>query len=68
MPAFFVAGSAALVLADQLARSEPVWSELWLDMPLAALLAAVAWLWWSSPTGPSTHQRHAGAIATRMTR
>lgn len=48
MPAFLVAGSVAVVLLDQVARSEPVWSEWWLDMPLAALLSGAACGWWRS--------------------
>jgi HD-GYP domain-containing protein (c-di-GMP phosphodiesterase class II) len=63
MRAFFVAGSVALVLVDQIARSEPLWSEWWIDLPLAALISAVAWLWWSSSGGPSRkNPGHAGAI------
>jgi HD-GYP domain-containing protein (c-di-GMP phosphodiesterase class II) len=53
----------ALVLTDQIGRSEPVWSEWWLDLPLAGLLAAVAWLWWTSPAGQSRKdQGRAGAV------
>jgi HD-GYP domain-containing protein (c-di-GMP phosphodiesterase class II) len=67
MPALFIAGSVAFVLVDQIGRSEPVWSEWWLDLPLAGLLSGVAWLWWRSRARsaacPSTKDHgHAGAI------
>ena len=48
MPAFLVAGSVAVVLLHQFARSEPVWSEWWLDVPLAVLLSVAACGWWRS--------------------
>ena len=51
MPALFIAGSVALVLVDQIVSSEPMWSEWWLDLPIAGLLAASAWHWWSSSCG-----------------
>jgi HD-GYP domain-containing protein (c-di-GMP phosphodiesterase class II) len=48
MPAFLFAGAIALVLADQVLRSESLWVEWWLDAPLAILLAGGAWLWRAS--------------------
>ena len=48
MPAFLVAGSVAVVLLDQIARSEPMWSEWWLDVPVAVLLSVAACGWWRS--------------------
>jgi hypothetical protein len=66
MPALFVAGSVALVLVDQIVRSEPMWSEWLLDLPIAGLLAASAWHWWSSSVRSGDKSRgalgHAGAI------
>ncbi len=66
MPVLFVAGSVALVLVDQIVRSEPMWSEWWLDLPTAGLLYAAAWHWWSSSVRSAEGSRgahgHAGAI------
>ncbi len=45
MRVFLVAGAVALVLADQVLRSEPLWAEWWLDAPVAILLAGAVWLW-----------------------
>jgi HD-GYP domain-containing protein (c-di-GMP phosphodiesterase class II) len=48
VPAILVAGSVVVVLLHQVARSEPVWSEWWLDVPLTLLLSVAACAWWRS--------------------
>ena len=67
MPALFIAVSVVLVLLDQIVRAEPVASEWWLDLPMAALLVAGALHWWRSSARSAreplaTNMGHAGAI------
>ena len=76
MPAGFMAGSVALVLVDQTVRAEPMWSEWWLDVPVAALLCSLAWLWWRSRgraeidavTVAVNRGDHVGAVAVEQAR
>ena len=66
MPAVFVVAAVALVLIDEALRAEPAWAEWWLDLPVGALLAAGALLWWRSRSGGSPgaadNPSRAGAI------
>ena len=40
--AFAAACAMAVLTADQIARSEPLWAEWWIDIPLGALIVALA--------------------------
>jgi GAF domain-containing protein len=53
MPVMLGAAALLLVLADQILQGRPLWGELWLDIPLAALLAGLALRWRRPPTAPS---------------
>ena len=68
MPAVFAAGAAALVLADQVVHSEALWAELWLDLPVAALLAGLAATWSRPAAGAPSPADAIGEVVVAVNR